>query len=253
MGPRVGVSWPDYPGQMKWRFWERTKPSPQWRVRSRANRSSASRLDLKALVPTAADLLAHASASALLVASEYGAVARQAWSARDRDELARAEASVLARYETLRGLLAEYTPDPIEAMAAPLERQGDALRQMTADAWYERVGTCYVVGGFLSDFYRIVAGGLPSGIGQKIIQAVDATEPEDLVAGVLARIIAVDDAHAWRLSLWSRRVVGDTMLIARSALRGDTELSRSAELYEPLFTDVLTEHTRRLDNLGLTA
>lgn len=238
---------------MRWRFWESKKPSPQWKVRSRANRQSASRLDLTALVPTAADLLAHASASALLIAGEYGRVARQAWSARDRDELARAEARILARYETLRGLLAEYTPDPIEAMAEPLERQGDTLEHMAADAWYERVGTCYVVGGFLSDFYRIVAGGLPSGIGQKIIHAVDATEPEDLVAGVLARIIAVDEAQAWRLSLWARRVVGDTMLIARSALRGDTDPSRSAELYEPIFTDVLTEHTRRLDGLGLTA
>ncbi|MDR9396903.1 ferritin-like fold-containing protein [Pontimonas sp.] len=238
---------------MRWRFWERKKPSPQWKVRSRAHRKSASRLDLTALVPTAADLLAHASASALLIAGEYARAAREAWSATDRDELVRAEASILSRYETLRGLLAEYTPDPIEAMAEPLERQGDALREMTADAWYERVATCYVVGGFLSDFYRIVAGGLPSGIGHTIIQTVDASEPEELVAGVLARIIAVDDAHASRLSLWSRRVVGDTMLIARSVLRGDTDPSRSAELYEPIFTDVLTEHTRRLDALGLTA
>lgn len=238
---------------MRWRFWERKKTSPQWKVRSRANRQSASRLDLTALVPTAADLLAHASASALLIAGEYGRVAREAWSAKDRDELVRAEAQVLSRYETLRGLLAEYTPDPIEAMAEPLERQGEALRTMTADAWYERVGTCYVVGGFLSDFYRLVAGGLPAGIGHKIIQAVDGTDPEELAAGVLARIIAVDEAHAWRLSLWSRRVVGDTMLIARSALRGGSDATRSAELYEPVFTDVLTEHTRRLESVGLTA
>ncbi len=238
---------------MRWRLWERKKPSPQWKVRSRANRQSASRLDLTALVPTAADLLAHASASALLIAGEYGRVAREAWSAKDRDELVRAEAQVLSRYETLRGLLADYTPDPIEAMAEPLERQGEALRTMTADAWYERVGTCYVVGGFLSDFYRLVAGGLPAGIGQKIIQAVDGTDPEELAAGVLTRIIAVDEAHAWRLSLWSRRVVGDTMLIARSALRGGSDATHSAELYEPVFTDVLTEHTRRLESVGLTA
>lgn len=208
---------------------------------------------MSALVPTAADLLAHASASAVLVAGEYGRVAREAWSAQDRDDLVRAEAAVLARYQGLRDLLGEYTPDPIEAMAGPLAEQGGMIRRLLADRWYERVGTCYVVGGFLSDFYRILASGLPRAAHNEIVSRIDPGHPEELAAGVLARIIAVDEAHGWRLSLWSRRLVGDTMLLARLALARPNSEDPDDTAYEPVFTDVITEHTRRLDRLGLTA
>ena len=244
---------PVYPGWVQWRFWQKKTSGPQWRVRSRATSQTASRVDLSAIVPTAADLLAHACASALLVAGEYGRVARDAWSARDRDELVRAEAAVLGRYEVLRGVLAEYSEDPIEALTGPLSEQSELFSRMSADRWYERVGTCYVVGGFLSDFYRVLTSGLPPTAQRDIISTIDNSEPEQLVAGVLSRIIAVDQAHAWRLSLWSRRLVGDTMLIARVVLRKEGEQPPGADTYEPVFTDVITEHTRRLDRLGLTA
>lgn len=244
---------PVYSGWVKWRWWQRKASGPQWRVRSRATGQTASRVDLGAIIPTAADLLAHACASALLVAGEYGRVARDAWSARDRDELVRAEAAVLGRYDVLRGVLAEYSEDPIEALAGPLSEQSELFSRMSADRWYERVGTCYVVGGFLSDFYRVLASGLPATAQKDIIDTIDNSEPEALVAGVLGRIIAVDQAHAWRLSLWSRRLVGDTMLVARAVLRKEGEQPPGAETYEPVFTDVITEHTRRLDRLGLTA
>ena len=41
------------------------------------------------------------------------------------------------------------------------------------------------------------------------------------------------------------------MLIARAALAPSASSEES--VYEPLFTDIITEHTRRLDRLGLTA
>ena len=236
---------------MRWRFWEKKTSTPTWRVRSRRSSEDSARIDVAALVPPAADVLAHAAASALLVSGEYGRVAREAWSAQDRDDLARAEAAVLDRYTQLRSVLAEYVPDPVEAMAGPLASQTEVFQRMNADQWFERVGTCYVVGGFLSDFYRIVSAGLPAAARKDVGAAIDNNEPEALVAGVLQRITAIDEAHTWRLSLWARRLVGDTMLMCRACLRSGDELGE--ELYEPVFTDILTEHTRRLDQIGLTA
>ncbi len=236
---------------MRWRLWEKKPSSPTWRVRSRRAKPEAARLDLATLVPPAADLLAHAASSALLVAGEYGRVAREAWSAKDRDQLVRAEAAVLGRYTTLRSVLGEYSPDPVEAMAGPLASQSEMFQRFSADHWYERVGTCYVVGGFLTDFYRLVSSGLPPAARKDITPVIDSADAEDLAAQVLERIIDLDAAHGSRLSLWSRRLVGDTMLIARAALRSGDDVGQ--ELYEPVFTDIITEHTRRLERLGLTA
>jgi LPS sulfotransferase NodH len=64
------------------------------------------------------------------------------------------------------------------------------------------------------------------------------------------------DAHprlSSRLAMWGRRLVGDTMLVARSALRfTEDHLSDEARI-EPVFTELIAAHTRRMDALGLTA
>ncbi|MBC7591006.1 MAG: hypothetical protein H7226_08185, partial [Salinibacterium sp.] len=58
---------------------------------------------------------------------------------------------------------------------------------------------------------------------------------------------------AARLAMWGRRLVGDTILVARSALRyTDNHISDEARI-EPVFTELIAAHTRRMDALGLTA
>ena len=54
--------------------------------------------------------------------------------------------------------------------------------------------------------------------------------------------------------MWGRRLVGDTLLVARSALReSKAHGSRDEERIEPVFTELIAAHTRRMDRLGLTA
>lgn len=236
---------------MEWRFWRRKKKAAAPTLRSRRVDAS-SRIDLTSLAPNAADLLAHATASQLLLSEESGRVMREAWSVLDRDELARATNVVLDRYEALRSLLAEYGDDPVDALVGPTEYQREQFRRMSADNWYERVTTCYVVGGFLGDFFTTLAGGLPEPAKSDIQRVFESDEDEALFEGVIRRVIEHDDAYLSRVSLWARRLVGDTMLIARKALRPVSSTS-GEDSYEPLFTDIVTEHTRRLDRLGLTA
>ena len=52
--------------------------------------------------------------------------------------------------------------------------------------------------------------------------------------------------------MWGRRLVGDTMLVARSSLSIGGELP-GEERIEPVFTELISAHTRRMDALGLTA
>ena len=65
--------------------------------------------------------------------------------------------------------------------------------------------------------------------------------------------IEAEPGLADRLALWGRSIVGDTLLIARSALRASDSADRLGERVEPVFTELIAEHTRRMDALGLTA
>ena len=65
--------------------------------------------------------------------------------------------------------------------------------------------------------------------------------------------IAEDPALSSRLALWGRRLVGDTQLVARSALHGSGNKDDDEQKIEPVFTDLIAAHSRRMDGLGLTA
>jgi hypothetical protein len=53
--------------------------------------------------------------------------------------------------------------------------------------------------------------------------------------------------------LWGRRLVGDTLLIARAALRPVTLAAADQQKVEPVFTQLMAAHSRRMDAMGLAA
>jgi len=236
-----------------WSWWKKKTPGRILKVRSRADADRISRIDLTDLVPPAADFLAHSAAAMLVLSGEYSRAGRQAWSVVDQDALARATQVALGRYETLHTLLADYVPNATEAMVGPLAYLKEQMARMVADRWFERVATCFVVGGFLTDFYRTLAGGLPTTLSEKVLNALSDSADERLSGEVLSRVVELDVHYVSRVSLWCRRLVGDTMLIARNALPRINQVTSTGDRFEPLFTDVLTSHSQRLDRLGLTA
>ncbi len=238
---------------MQWRWWKKKSTGRTLRVRSRADANRVNRIDLTDLVPPAADFLAHSCSTMLVLSGEYAKAGRQAWSAGDQDAIARATQTVLTRYHALHQLLADYVPDSIEAMVVPLEYVRSQMGRMTADRWYERVATCFVVGGFMNDFYRVLATGLSGPLSDRVSEIFAGTDDEDAFLDVLGRVVELDPEYVSRVSLWSRRLVGDTMLMARHVLPRINQPTTSGDSFEPLFTDVLTSHTKRLDRLGLTA
>jgi hypothetical protein len=116
------------------------------------------------------------------------------------------------------------------------------------------VGTAYVVTGFTRDFWHRLAEGFAPDVSTRAQEVLVDQGDEDLMAGVLERLLALDARYSSRLSLWCRRLVGDTMLVCRDALSDAAMSSADAEVrLEPVLTDVVALHTRRLDRLGLTA
>jgi hypothetical protein len=156
----------------------------------------------------------------------------------------------------LNGLLAEIerggdTPaELMEYFAAPIER----FRESTRGAdWYETVITSYITAGMLTDFFAALAGGLPAAPRERIVDLLTSNDPSAIVVEELRVAIDSEPQLASRLALWSRRLVGDTLLVARSALSVPAGTTPDEARLEPIFTELIAAHTRRMDVLGLTA
>lgn len=189
----------------------------------------------------------------LVLSGEASRVGSQAWSVVDQDAMARVTQILLTRYQRLYDLLTDYVHDAREALVVPLDQVKNQTARMVADRWFERVATCYVVSGLMGDFYRALAQGLPDSLATEVAHILDEEDDTELLGNVLGRVLELDVAYVSRVSLWSRRLVGDTLLIARGVLPRVNEQTTTGDRAEPLFTDVLLGHTTRLENLGLTA
>lgn len=173
------------------------------------------------------------------------------------------------RTKALTGLVATSTLERHKALLAEIERAGgDAAdvmqphvalidefqRRTTSDDWYESMLSTYVAAGLLNDVFSRLAAGLPGEYRDHVVTAFEAgaAADETEIVAVLSLAISADPKLASRLALWGRRLVGDTLLVARAAISASHE-SADDERLEPVFTELIAAHTRRMDTLGLTA
>ena len=77
-------------------------------------------------------------------------------------------------------------------------------------------------------------------------------EGEDVLVEELRIAIEGNPRLASRLAMWGRQLVGDTMLVARLAIEQHPRATVD-ERVDPVFTELIAAHTRRMDKLGLTA
>ena len=157
--------------------------------------------------------------------------------------------------EAHEGLITEMRGagiDPVTAMDPFRADLDDYLRRIQGQDWPETLVTCYLTGGFLTDFFTGLAAGLPSGLSSRVSLLLDIDKGQDILVAELRAAIDASARLASRLAMWGRRLVGDTMLVARSSLSIGGELP-GEERIEPVFTELISAHTRRMDALGLTA
>lgn len=239
---------------MPW-WWKKKKANkPSLSITPRYEERIASKVDLGALAPPLADYLATACSLQHALASKLSTLSGGAWGSEDADDLGLASGRAMDRYRRLREVLTDYVEDVPAALAGPRDRLATHLDRMESARWYEGVGTAYVVTGFTRDFWHRLAEGFAPEVTSLLHDILADTGDEDLMAGVLERFLAVDTRYSSRLSLWCRRLVGDTMLICRYGLAEASMAQAEAEVrLEPVLTDVVALHTKRLDRLGLTA
>jgi len=169
-----------------------------------------------------------------------------------KETLSRVAGKALGRHHALVALIERGGRDAAETMAPFARRIDDFHRITLGEDWHELLVSSYITSGILDDFFVRLGDGLPGEIGAEV-RRVLADDGRSLIVDELRHAIDADPRLASRLALWARRLVGDTLLVARSALAVPVLDAPEEARLEPVFTELIAAHTRRMDVLGLTA
>lgn len=224
------------------------------RLRPRRERKYRVAADLAEIAPELRQFLGQAACVQLSSFERLSALVSEVPGFAQKEAIGQSAARAFARHQALVGELRRLGADADREMApfvAPLKR----FAEVTAGHdWTERILGAHVCGGLLDDFFAALARGVDSD-GIKDLPALFAVAPAEghALEQLLKTALAGNDRLASRLAMWGRRLVGDTLLIARSALRLTGDAEADDPHTEPLFAEVIAAHTRRMDALGLTA
>ena len=210
-------------------------------------------MDLHEVMP---DLLPYLGQSAYLQLEQFETLSRVAAEAEDlhaKGLISAAAGHALSKHQGIVAEIRRRGDDPADAMK-PFADEIEGFSALIVGAdWRETLLSALVTGGLLDDFFIRLAGGLPGDVGPRIQQLLGADSGQEALLEVLRGEIAADPQLGSRLAMWGRRLVGDTLLVARSALHLSGNRAADEERIEPIFTELIAAHTRRMDALGLTA
>lgn len=220
---------------------------------AKAGVENVNRVALGELTPDPASYLGRAAYLQLSIFESAARAVTNAPHLRGKNALSNVARLSLAKYEGLVGELERAGHDPTSTME-PFRQEIDDFQRLTRGGdWYEDLVTGYVTAGLLDDFFIRLAGGLSEEQSRRIAALLGVDTGSALIVGELRLAIDANPRLASRLAMWGRRLVGDTLLIARSALAAPANTAPDEARLEPVFTELITAHTRRMDALGLTA
>lgn len=138
----------------------------------------------------------------------------------------------------------------MSACAPDVDRFREAIAGGT---WYEAVLSCYLADGIITDVAAALAAALPRGYRERVTDTLADGDRSDMLVETLRSGLAANPEQAPRLALWGRRIVGEVLLQARALLRPATSPGDFEVTVEPILTELIAAHTRRMYGLGLTA
>ena len=234
-------------------FRRQSRPRPgTLRVPPRSEAVAVARLELRELAPSPARFLGQTAYLTIVLFENLGRAVTTAPTTDAKSRLARAASEMLRMHA---GLVAELDRLGVDAAAEmePFRLPLDEYQRRTKGAdWYEILVTCYLTNGYLLDIFAGLAAGLPDDLDDRAAVLLQGREGEDVLVEELRIAIEGNPRLASRLAMWGRRLVGDTMLVARLAIEQHPRATVD-ERVDPVFTELIAAHTRRMDKLGLTA
>jgi hypothetical protein len=235
-----------------WRKGTKRKRVEAPRLRPRSE-DVATKVDLADLAPHREQFLGQAAYIQLVIFEGLSATVAGAPTLEAKESLSTAAGVSLAKYQALAAEIRRAGAEPGDFMA-PYTSSIDFFQRVTTGAdWHESLVTSHITSGILDDFFVKLASGLHDDLAKRVAAIYAIDSHEDLVAQQIREAIDADPKVAARLALWGRRLVGDTILVARSALAAAPSSANDEARIEPVFTELIASHTRRMDALGLTA
>jgi hypothetical protein len=222
-------------------------------LRSRSEDIVTTKVDLHEFTPDLMGFLGRAAYVQLTIFENLSRAVSSAPTTSAKTSIGRAAELSISRHRMLADEITRDGGSPAEAME-PYTGFVDEFERVTRGAdWYETLVTCYLTSGFLDDFFARLAVGLPPEPGRRVAEIYKGESGEALLAAQLRIAIEENPRLSSRLAMWGRRLVGDTMLVARASLVYSENHKSDEARIEPVFTELIAAHTRRMDALGLTA
>lgn len=223
------------------------------RLRARGLDQSTTKVELVEFAPDLTEFLGRSAYVQLMLFENLSRAISTAPTTAAKTTIGRAAELSLAKHRRLVEEIVRAGKDPALVMQPFTKVVDDFERDTRGGDWFETVVTCYLTAGFLDDFFARLARGLADDAARRVSGIFTSESGEALLAELLTAAIDEHPRLAARLAMWGRRLVGDTMLVARSALQYSEDHISDESRIEPVFTELIAAHTRRMDALGLTA
>jgi hypothetical protein len=238
---------------MVWRWLSRTRPAVRTlSLRSRGDLGDAHRVEFEQLAPDVDTFLGQAAYLQLGFFETLSELIAPTPELSQKESISLAAGAALLKHRGFVALIRERGDDPLDVML-PFREPLDAFRRATHGARpLETMLSVHLIAGMLDDFYLALAASYGE-TGRQAAGILSGEDDRQALAAIIGEAIESDAEWRSLLSMWGRRLVGDTLLVARAALR-PTRLDEAEErTVEPVFTDLLAAHSRRMSALGLDA
>lgn len=233
-------------------FWKRSAPRRALALRSRGDHSGATRVDFAELAPELDRFLGQAAYLQLGYFETLTRLIRATPELAEKETLSRSAGAALAKHRAIVDLIAGRGDDPTQLML-PFRENLDAFRRKTIGARpRETLLAVYITAGMLDDFYLALASSYGE-TGERVVAILSQDDNRDDIVAIIQQTIDGDEEWRSLLSMWARRLVGDTILVCRSALRQSEHVDMNEEKVEPVYTQLMGAHARRMDAMGLAS
>lgn len=234
--------------------WFRRPSAPRrvLRLRSRDELAATTRVDFEELAPDVDTFLGQAAYLQLGYVETLSELIASTPDLAQKEALSRAAGAALTKHEALVAVIRDRGDDPT-ALMLPFREPLDAFRRATHGVRPpETMLSVHITAGMLDDFYDALAASYGD-TGRRVARILRADNDRGAIVDLIATTIASDPEWSSLLALWGRRLVGDTLLIARAALRPSTLDVADQKRVEPVFTDLMAAHSKRMEAMGLQA